>query len=54
MSSDDWFSSYGNLKLDDNENPTIKAIVSEGLISDSVEKNLEKAISEFTRGFQAK
>ena len=29
MSGDDSFCSYGNLKLDDNENPTIKAIVSD-------------------------
>ena len=40
--------------LDANNSEDLKAIVSEGLISDSVEKNLEKAISEFTRGFQAK
>ena len=29
MRGDDSLSSYGNLKLDDKENPTIKAIVSE-------------------------
>ena len=40
--------------LDANNSEDLKAIVSEGLISDSVEKNLENAISEFTRGFQAK
>ena len=40
--------------LDANNSEDLKAIVSEGLISDSVEKNLENAISEFTKGFQAK
>ena len=40
--------------LDANNSEDLKAIVSEGLISESVEKNLENAISEFTKGFQAK
>jgi len=40
--------------LDANNSEDLKAIVRDGLISDSVEKKKEKAISEFTRGFQAK
>ena len=40
--------------LDANNSNDLKSIINEGLISEKTEKNIEKSISDFTKGFLAK
>jgi len=40
--------------LDANNSNDLKSIIDEGLISEKTEKNIEKSISDFTKGFLAK